>query len=165
MLERMQIRLSWPRRAGIASGVFGTSLAVASAAQIWAADSFRGQRLPGFVASICGCLFLFLAFPLYAGREWARRALLVTTYSVLGALAISFSLMVVQQAWSPSASHPTLRVLIGLCALVAILTPPAFVLAVLHHPDVRRAFSPQDASNQAIERTADRGTRYAPLLR
>ena len=94
MLERMQIRLSWPRLAGIASGVFGASLAVASAAQFWAADSFRGQGLPGFVASICGCLFLFLAFPLYAGREWARRALLLTTYSVLAALAISFSLMV-----------------------------------------------------------------------
>jgi hypothetical protein len=158
MLERMQIRLSWPRLAGIASGVFGASLAVASAAQFWAADSFRGQGLPGFVASICGCLFLFLAFPLYAGREWARRALLLTTYSVLAALAISFSLMVIQQAWAPPASHPTLRLLIGLCALVALLTPPTFVLAVLHYPDVRRAFQAQDASNQAMERTADRRT-------
>jgi hypothetical protein len=157
----MQIRLFWPRLAGIASGVFGASLAVASAAQFWAADSFRGQGLPGFVASICGCLFLFLAFPLYAGREWARRALLLTMYSVLAALAISFSLMVVQQAWSPSASHRTLRLLIGLCALVAILTPPAFVLAVLHHRDVRRAFQAQDASNQAMERTADRGTLHS----
>ena len=158
MLERMQIRLSWPRLAGIASGVFGASLAVASAAQFWAADSFCGQGLPGFVASICGCLFLFLAFPLHAGREWARRALLLTTYCVLAAVAVSFSLMVVAQAWSPSASHPTLRLLIGLCALVALLTPPAFVLAVLHHPDVRRAFQAQDASNQAMERTADRRT-------
>jgi hypothetical protein len=156
MLERIPIRLSWPRLAGIASGVFGASLAVASAAQFWAANSFRGQGLPSFVAAICGCLFLFLAFPLYAGREWARRALLLTTYSVLAALATSFSLMVVQQAWSPSASHPTLRLLIGLCALVAILTPPAFVLVVLHHRDVRRAFQPQHASNHAKERTADR---------
>jgi hypothetical protein len=64
--------------------------------------------------------------------------------------------MVFQQARSPSASHPTIEVLIGLSALVAILTPPAFVLAVLHHRDVRRAFQAQDASNQAMERTPDR---------
>src|SRR5438552_10256380 len=103
MLQRMQIRLSWPRLADIASGVFRASLAVASAAQFWGADSFRGQGLPGFVASICGCLFLFMAFPLYAGREWARRALLLTTYSVLGALVISFSLMVNNHtSWSTS---------------------------------------------------------------
>ena len=158
MLKRTVNSLSWPRLAGIASGVFGASLAGASAAQFLAADSFRGQGLPGSVASVCGCLFLFLAFPLYAGRDWARRALLVTTYCVLAAVAISFSLMVVQQAWSPPPSHPTLRLLIGLCALVAILTPPAFVLVVLHHPDVRRAFQAQDASNQAMERTADRPT-------
>jgi hypothetical protein len=157
----MQIRLSWPRLVGVASGVFGASLAVASAAQFWAADSFRGQGLPGFVASISGCLFLFLAFPLYAGREWARRALLLTTYSVLAALATSFSLMVVQQAWSPSTAHPTLRLLIGLCALLALLTPPGFLLAVLHHPDVRRVFQAQDASNHAMERTADRRTLHS----
>jgi hypothetical protein len=154
MLKRTDNSLSWPRLAGAASGVFGTSLAVGSAAQFWAADSFRGQGLPGSVAAVCGCLFLFLAFPLYAGRDWARRACLVTTYCVLAAIALSFSLMVVQQAWSPSASHPTLRLLIGLCALVAALTPPGFVLAALHHRDIRRAFQAQDASNQAMERTA-----------
>jgi hypothetical protein len=64
--------------------------------------------------------------------------------------------MVFQQARSPSASHPTLDLLIGLSALVAILTPPAFVLVVLHHRDVRRAFQAKDASNQPMERTADR---------
>ena len=153
MLKRPGNSLSWPRLTGIAAGVFGASLAVASAAQLWAADSFRGQGLPGSVASVCGCVFLFVALPLYAGRDWARRALLVTTYSVLAALAISFSFMVVQQAWSPPPSHPTLRLLIGLCALVAILTPPAFVLFVLHHRDIRRAFQAQDASNHAMERT------------
>lgn len=156
MLKRTGNSLSWPRLAGIASGVFGASLGVASAAQFWAADSFRGQGLPSSVAAVCGCLFLFLAFPLYAGRDWARRAFLATTYFVLAAIAISFSLMVVQQAWSPSASHPTLGLLIGLCALVALLTPPAFVLAGLHHRDVRRAFQAQDTSNQAMERTPDR---------
>ena len=154
MLTRNRSSLSWPRLAGIASSVFGASLAIISAAQFWAADSFRGQGLPSSVAAVSGCLFLFLAFPLYAGRDWARRAFLATIYFVLGAIAISFALMVVQQASSPSASHPTLELLIGLCALVALLTPPAFVLAVLHHRDVRRAFQAQDASNQAMERTA-----------
>jgi hypothetical protein len=136
--------------------VFGAALAVGTAAQICAADSFRGYGLAGLIPSIFGCVFLFLAFPLYAGREWARRTLLLTTYSTLAAIAISFCLMVFQQARSPSASHPALGVLIGLSALVAILTPPAFVLVVLHHRDVRRAFQAQDASNQPMQRTPTR---------
>jgi hypothetical protein len=151
MLERMPIRLSWPRLVGVASGVFGSALAVGTAAQIWDAGSFRGYGLPGLVPSICGCVFLFLAFPLYAGRDWARKALLVAAYVVLAAIAISFSLMVVRLAWAPSVSHPVPRLLIGLSALVAILTPPAFVLIVLHHRDVRCAFQPHDASNHAME--------------
>src|SRR5437764_5724946 len=139
MLERMQIGLSWPRLAGIASGVFGASLAVASAAQFWAADSFRGQGLQGFVASICGCLFLFLAFPLYAGREWARRALLLTTYCVLAVLAIALLVTVLQQSRSSSASiHPGLRFVMGVCALGSFLMPPAFLYPALHPAHLTR---------------------------
>lgn len=153
---RALVSLPWPRLIGVASGTFGAAITIAAAAQVSESGSLRAQTLPENVALICGCAFLFLAFPLYTGRDWARRALLLTIYSTLSALAISFSLMVVQQAWLPSASHPTLRLLIGLCALVAILTPPAFVLAVLHHPDVKRAFQAQDASNQPLEATAGR---------
>jgi hypothetical protein len=101
---------------------------------------------------ICGCVFLFLAFPLFTGREWARKALLLAIYITI---AISFSLMVFQQ--SSSASHPALRLLIGGCALVAALTPPAFILAVLHHADIKRAYRTNEAPDQAMERTAEGG--------
>jgi hypothetical protein len=151
---RTLVTLPWPRLIGIASGTFGAALTVATVAQLSAASSFRTlEKPPHFIALIFGCVFLFLAFPLFTGREWARRTLLLATYSTLAAVAISFSLMVVQQARSSSASHPALRLLIGVCALVALLTPPAFLLAVLHHVDIRRAFQAKNASNKALEPT------------
>ena len=159
----MQIRglvtLPWPRLIGVASGTFGVALLIATAAQVSASGSLRAQTLPEVVALICGSAFLFLAFPLYTGHDWARRALLLTTYSTLAVIAISFSLMVVQR--SCSASHPALPLLIGACALVAVLTPPAFILAVLHHADIKRAYRTNEASNRAMERTADRRTLHS----
>ena len=154
MQMRALVSLPWPRLIGVASGTFGAALMVATAAQVSASGSLRAQTLPENVALICGCAFLFLAFPLYTGRDWARRALLLTIYSTLSAVAISFSLMVVQR--SSSASHPALRLLIGACALVGVLTPPAFVLAVLHHADIKRAYRTNKASNQLLEPTAGR---------
>jgi hypothetical protein len=161
MMERVHIELSWPRLAGIASGVFGGSLVVSSAAEFWEASSFRAHGSAGLVLFLLGCVFFFLAFPLYAARAWARLAFLLVTFSILVLLAISFTLMVVYQAWSPSVSHPALRLLIGLCALVAALTPPIVVLLVFLRPDVARAFQPPKSSNQAIERTADRRTLHS----
>jgi len=157
MLKRIRMTLSWQRLIGVASGTFGTAVAIATVAHISTAGSVRAQTLPGFILSIFGCVFLFLAFPLYAGREWARRALLFTIYCVVAALVILLSPTVFQQSQSPSVSGCRgLCFVIGLCALVSVLIPPAFVLAALHHPDVRRAFQAKDASNQSLEPTAVR---------
>jgi len=161
MLERVHIELSWPRLAGIASGIFGGSLVVSSVAEAWEASSFRAHGAAGLVICLCGCLYLFLAFPLYAARSWARRAFLLVTFLVLIALSISFSLMVLRLALSPSVPHPAVSLLTGLCALVAALTPPSVVLLAFLRPDVKGAFQAQDASNRSIERTADRGTLHA----
>lgn len=150
--------LTWQRLIGLASGAFGGAVAIATAAQLSMADSVGVLSGPReFITAICGCLFLLLAFPLYAGREWARRALLVLTYCVLGALAIVLFFIILPHSQTASASvHRGLRFVIGVCALVTFLTPPVFVLAALHHADVRRAFQPHDASNQALQPTADR---------
>jgi hypothetical protein len=159
MLKRIHFTLPWQRLVGIAVGVFGAPFAVGFAAELSVAHSLRAYTLDRpsqFVASICGCLFLFLAFPLYTGREWARRALLVTTYCMVAALAIFVSLYVYHQSRSSSA-HPGLQLVIGVCAVVSFLTPPAFLLAVLHHADVRRAFQAKSASNQALQPTAPPG--------
>ena len=162
MQTRSPVTLSWPRLIGVASGIFGAALTAAFAAQLSASNSVRVVQGPaGFIPVICGCAFLFLAFPLFTGREWARRALLLTIYCTLAALVISFSLMVIQRSRLPFTSDPVLSLLIGACALVGVLTPPAFLLAALHHADVRRAFEDPKASNQAMERTADRGTLHS----
>ena len=150
MLKRTHVTLSWQRLVGLTSGTFGAAVTVASAVQVSMANSLGPlNRPPEFIALFCGCVFLFLAFPLYAGREWARRALLVLTYCVLSALAIFLFFTILPHSRTASASvHSGLRFVIGVCALVTFLTPPAFVLAVLHHADVRRAFQPHDTSNQ-----------------
>lgn len=162
MQTRAPVTLSWPRLIGVASGIFGAALTVAFAAQLSVSHSFRVVQGPaGFIPVICGCVFLFLAFPLFTGRAWARQALLLATYCVLAALAISFSLMVFERSRLPSESHSGLSLVIGACALVGVLTPPGFLLAALHHADIRRAFQAPKASNQAIERTADHGTLHS----
>jgi hypothetical protein len=155
MLKPTRVILSWQRLIGVASGTFGAALTIATGAQLSEAGSIRGQTLSE-ITLICGCVFLFLAFPLFAGREWARRAFLFTTYCILAALAIFLSFTVFQQSRSPAAVYPGLRLIIGVCALISFLTPPAFLLAVLHHADVRRAFQAKDASNQALQPTAGR---------
>lgn len=139
----MHIELSFPRLAGVASGVFGGSILISSGIEMWEASSFRAHGWSGLVFLLIGSLFLFLAFPLCAAREWARRAFLLVTFSVLVLLAIFFMLMVIHQSWTPSVSHPNLRFLIGLCAFLGIFTPPTVVLLVFLHPDVASAFGSQ----------------------
>jgi len=159
MLKRTDRPLSWPRLIGIASGTFGAALTVATLTQFTIANSLPTHTFatpPQQIVSFCGCGFFVLAFPLYTGREWARRALLVLTYCVLAALAISLFFTILPHSGTALASAHPGRFVIGVCALVTFLTPPAFVLAVLHHADVRRAFDSKNASNQALEPTPDR---------
>src|SRR6266550_9604985 len=114
MLKHTSTVLSWSRLIGVASGTFGAALTAATASHLSAASSFRIlDRPPEFIALICGCVFLFLAFPLFTGRAWARRALVLATYCTLAALAISFSLMVFQRSRLPSTSPSDLSLLIG----------------------------------------------------
>ena len=49
-MQRMHIELSWPRLVGIASGVFGGSLVLSSAAEFWEASSFRAHGSARFGA-------------------------------------------------------------------------------------------------------------------
>lgn len=162
MLKRIHVTLTWQRLIGLASGTFGGAVTIATGAQLSMANSFGVLSRPReLITAICGCVFLLLAFPLYTGREWARRALLVLTYCVLGALAIFLFFTILPHSRTASASvHPGLRFVTGVCALVTVLIPPAFLLVVLHHADVRRAFQPHDASNQALQPTAGREENY-----
>src|SRR6266446_1588038 len=103
MLKPTRVTLSWQRLIGVASGTFGAALTIATGALLSMAGSLRGQTLSE-ITLICGCVFLFLAFPLYTAREWARRALLLTTYCIVVTLAILLSPTVFQQSQSSSVS-------------------------------------------------------------
>ena len=117
-----------------------------------AGGSLRGLNV---AVVLCQCAFLVLAFPLYVGRAWARRALLFTAYCFL----IAF---VIFESPSIASRYHGARLPIGLCLLVATITPYAFFLAVLHHSDIRRAFQSRAASNQTLELTADRNETPLP---
>jgi hypothetical protein len=156
-MKRGSIELSWPRLIGVASGIFGAAVGLGTVAQLALANSFRVlDNPPQFITSLCGCVFLFLAFPLYTGREWARRALLLVTYCIVVALGIFLCFTLFQESRWPSAVHSSLRFVIGICALIDFLIPLGFLLAVLHHADVRHAFQTKSASNHALPPTADR---------
>jgi hypothetical protein len=148
------MRLSWERLIGIASGTFGGGIAVATVVQLCTVG-LRGTLLSGNIFWLCGWAFFLLAVPLYAGREWARRLLLLTSYCMFIGLAILVPLLVSHKPRSPSElAHPYLRPLTFICGAISFFTLPVFILAVLHHFDVRRAFRSRNASNQAMQPTA-----------
>jgi hypothetical protein len=149
MLKRMS---SWPRLIGVASGVFGAATMIVTGSNLSAGGSLQGLSV---FAVLCQCAFLILAFPLYAGRSWARRALLFAAYCFLVAFVIfEFS--------NTASRYHGASLLNRLCLLVALITPYAFFLAVLHHPDIRRGFQSREASNQALELTSDRNETPSP---
>ena len=133
--------MAWPRLIGIAAGTYGVAVSVATGSRMAAIGALRSETLPVFITAMGGFVFLFLAFPLYTGRDWARRAVLVATCCIIGAL-ITVAYPTVFPPGRPSSAsiYAGLRCLIGVCSFVSFLTPPAFFVAVLHHPDVRRAF-------------------------
>ena len=148
------MRLSWQRLIGIASGVFGGGIAAATVVRICTVG-LRGTLGSWDIFWICGWVSLLLAVPLYAGRAWARRVLLLTSYCMFVGLAILLALLLSKKPLSSAElAHPCLRPLVLLFGMISFITPPAFILAVLHHSDVRRAFRSRSASNQAMQPTA-----------
>jgi hypothetical protein len=147
---------SWPRLIGIASGVFGAAATAGFAAGSALGSPILGpptaHNLAQLIASVCALLFLVIAYPLYTGRDWARRALLVITISIAIALAVFVSVKAVQE--SRVAVHGVasaemarklpfemlMRGVVGGSVALCILTPPLFLTFVLLQQDVRRSF-------------------------
>lgn len=150
------ITRSWPRLIGIAAGAFGAAATAGFAAGLALGSSLLGpptaHNLAQLIASVCALLFLLLAYPLYSGRDWARRALLVITISITVTLTIFVSVKTVQDAgvsvdWAvPAKMAPKLaleimmRRVVGASVAICILTPPLFLIFVLLHEDVRHSF-------------------------
>ena len=158
MLKLTRVTTSWPHLIGVAAGIYGAAVSLATGSRMAAMGSLRAEALPVFVTAIGGFVFLFLAFPLYTGRDWARRGVLVATCCIIAAL-IAFVFPTLFPPGRPSSAplYAVIRGLIGACSFLSFLTPPAFFVAVLHHPDVRRTFQ-VNASNQAMQPTPGRRT-------
>ena len=147
---------SWPRLIGVASGVFGAAATAGFAAGSALGSPVLGpptvHNLAQFVASVCALLFLLLAYPIYTGRDWARRALLVIAISITMALSVFVSVRAVQDsrvAVDGAASAEMarklpfemfMRVVVAGSVAFCILTPPLFLIFVLLQQDVRRSF-------------------------
>jgi hypothetical protein len=156
------MRLSWARLIGIISGTFGAGAAATTVVQLCTVG-LRETLVSANIFVICGWVFLLLAVPLYAGREWARRVLLLTSYCLFVGFAILVPLLLSHKPRSPAElAHPYLRPLTLIFGTISFLAPSVFILAALHHSDVRRAFRSRSASNQTMQPTASPGT--APLL-
>ena len=147
---------SWPRLIGVACGLFGAAATAGFAAGSALGSSVLGpptvHNLAQLIASVCALLFLLLSYPLYTGRDWARRALLVITISITIALTVFVSVKAAEASRvaadgvaSAEMARKLLlemlmrRVVEGSAAL-CILTPPLFLIFVLLQQDVRRSF-------------------------
>ena len=158
MLKLDRFTMSWPRLIGVAAGTYGAAVSVATGARMAALGSLSAESLPVFIIAFGGFVFLFLAFPLYTGRDWARRAVLVATCCIIAALVtLTFPFIFPPGRASSAPLYAGIQGLIGVCSFLSFLTPPAFFVAVLHHRDVRRAFQ-ANASNQAMQPTPGRRT-------
>src|SRR3954469_11086915 len=103
------MRLSWARLIGIASGTFGAGIAAATVVRLCTVG-LRETLVSGNIFSLCGWVLLLLAVPLYAGREWALRLLLLKSYCMFIGLAILVPLLLSHKPRSPSElAHPYLR--------------------------------------------------------
>ncbi len=148
------MRLSWARLIGMVSGTFGAGAAATTVVQLCTVG-LRETLASGNIFVICGWVSLLLAVPLYAGREWARRVFFLRRYCVFVGFAILVPLLLSHKPRSPAElAHPYLRTLTLISGTISFLTPAIFILAALHHSDVRRAFQSRNASNQAMQPTA-----------
>jgi hypothetical protein len=130
--------MTWPKVIGIAVGAFGlgaTLFAIASWLSFgftWPAKSLQSYNdLVGLVGSM---FFLALSYPLYRGRNWARRLLLVVC------VCVSLSCVVFAARKIATESHSRLPLLKTIGVAIAFLTPPLFLLCVLLHQDVTASF-------------------------
>jgi hypothetical protein len=162
----MTIRaVSWPKIIGtfvIALGIALSLKATEFTDGMMMRNPFDGPSIWAVVVGLSAAIAsVAVGLGAYSAREWARRTLIVIT-------ALSLVLCVVYAYFGITRSITALgrldprevlwaRLLFVGEALRAV-SPPAFFLLVLLHPDVARSFQLQHRkpSNQAMQRTAPR---------
>jgi hypothetical protein len=143
MLSRI---LSWPKLIGVTAGVFGLAATAAFVAEFIVSAPFRVTTpydVVQLIASLCSVFFLLLSYPLYTGRDWARRALLFMTVCITAALLVFVVLRFLRESHVAVEGRFTdkmARQITNTAAAICIITPPFFLIFVLLHPDVKHSF-------------------------
>jgi hypothetical protein len=121
---------SWSLASGLAIAVF-------PAKELVQRGSFGGSLADRIVAGVVVATiigFIFLSAFLYLGRPWARRALALALLCFVLAIVAFIAL----RDWRVAA-HDITRVAV----YIFVLATPVFLIGVLIHPDVIRAFPPK----------------------
>jgi hypothetical protein len=95
------------------------------------------------IASVCSVFFLLLSYPLYIGRDWARRVLLFVAVCVTAALIIFLVLRFLRESHVAVEGRFTdeiARHITNIATAICIITPAFFLIFVLLHPDVKHSF-------------------------
>ena len=142
--------LTWPGLIAVAVAVIGVGLAMHSIAG-WVAHSygsFHGGGVMGSLSAVGAVACLCLSFALYAGRDWARRILVVLAFCFALGTALLSAADVIRESQFSGHGPPTAEMLfegrlltimhVGL-ALCGI-TPAVFITFVLLHRDVAQSF-------------------------
>jgi len=143
MLSRI---LSWPKLIGVAAGLFGFAATAAFVAEFIVSAPFRVTTpydVVQLIASVCSVFFLLLSYPLYTGRDWARRALLFMTVCITATLMLFLMLKFLRESHVAAEgrfAEKMARQITNTAAAICIITPPFFLIFVLLHADVKHSF-------------------------
>lgn len=133
----MRAIINWPTLISLWSAATGLAIAVFPVEQIvrygslW--HSFR-EGVTAYLVFAAVIAFVVLSLFLYLARLWARRALVAALVCFIAAI-LTF---IVAHDW-----RFVSRDLTRIAIYFIVLVPPLFVLGVLFHPDVVRAFPPK----------------------
>ena len=132
--------MRWRTLISLWSLASGLAIAVFPAKQLMQHGSFGGSlpdRIVAWIVVAAVLGYILLSAFLYLGRPWARRALALALLCFVLAIVAFIAL----RDWRVAA-HDITRVAV----YVFVLATPLFLLGVLVHPDVVRAFSSKGRS-------------------
>jgi len=163
-----RLSVAWPKLLG--ATVAFTSLGLI----IWQAEFWWWRygvvhisiEFLGWLSLLAPIFLLFLSYPLYHARDWARRGVIVLGLCVIVFALFGFGMRAVAESRIYDARvitfemriHQALGFMGEVGVALSVLAPHAFVICALCHRDVAATFQREitERSNQAIQRTAPR---------
>src|SRR5438034_7064638 len=163
-----QLSLPWSKLLGLTLGCTSLGLIVWQIEFWW--WRYGVVNMPsaflGWLLLLAPVSLLFLSYPLYHGREWSRRAVVVLGICVGIFAVFAFGMRAVAESHIYDAHVITFEMriqqalgFIGEVGIaLSVLAPHAFVICALCHRDVAATFHREvtERPNEALQPTADR---------